>query len=129
MRAIKSIGPSTYPVFQAAKLVDVYGYSGGCNHEEWTKLRWQHWCKMDITRSAAEGKPFWAAEVPTGASWRMPGGRDLDKGRVVTPADVRFYSLMNFAGGARGLFSPRWRPLQDGRFAGSFAFYDMDGSP
>ena len=128
MGAIKSVGPETYPVFQAGKLVDVYGYSGGCNHEEYTKLRWHHWCKMDMTRSAAQGKPFWAAEVPVGASWRMKG-RTMDNGRVVKPADVRFYSLMNFAGGARGVFSPRWRPLQDGPVAGCFAFYDVDGSP
>ncbi len=129
MGAMKSIGPDTYPVFQAGKLIDIYGYSGGCNHEEWTNLRWQHWCKMDMTRSASYGKPFWAAEMPAGASWRMRGGRDLDEGRFVTPADVRFYSMMNFAGGARGVFSPRWRPLLDGPLAGCFAFYDMDGSP
>jgi beta-galactosidase len=41
MGAIKSIGPATYPLFQAGRLVDVYGYSGGCNHEEWTPLRWR----------------------------------------------------------------------------------------
>jgi beta-galactosidase len=128
MGTIKDLGEATYPVFQAAKLVDVYGYSGGCNHEEWTKHRWQHWCKMDITRSASEGKPFWAAEVPAGASWRMKG-RTMENGRVVPPSDVRFYTLMNLAGGARGIFSPRWRPLQDGPVAGCFAFYDMDGSP
>ena len=50
MGAMREIGPDTYPVFQVGRLVDVYGYSGGCNHEEWSKLRWQHWCKMDMTR-------------------------------------------------------------------------------
>ena len=129
MGTIKELGPSSYPVFQVGRLVDVYGYSGGCNHEEWTKLRWQHWCKMDLTRSASYGKPFWAAEMPAGASWRMWGKRDLDEGRFTTPSDVRLYSLMQFAGGARGVFSPRWRPLLDGPLAGSFGFYDMDGSP
>ncbi len=129
MGVIKSIGQASYPVFQVGKLVDIYGYSGGCNHEEWTKLRWQHWCKMDLTRSASCGKPFWAAEMPAGASWRMWGERDLDEGRITTLGDVRLYSLMQFAGGARGVFSPRWRPLLDGPLAGSFGFYDMDGSP
>jgi beta-galactosidase len=128
MGALKSVGTASYPVFQAGKLVDIYGYSGGCNHEEWTKWRWHHWCKMDMTRSASHGKPFWAAEVPAGASWRMRG-RTMENGRVVRPSDVRFYSLMNLAGGARGIFSPRWRPLQDGPVAGCFAFYGMDGLP
>ena len=128
MGSIKSLGPDTYPVFQAGKLVDIYGYSGGCNHEEWTKLRWQHWCKMDMTRSACGDKPFWAAEVPAGASWRMKN-REMDEGRHVTPEDLRLYTLTNFAGGARGLFSPRWRPLLDGPVAGSFGFYNMDGTP
>lgn len=128
MGAIKSVGPATYPVFQAGKLVDVYGYSGGCNHEERTQLRWEHWCKMDMTRSAAGNKPFWAAEVPVGASWRAKN-RKMDEGRHVTPQDLRLYVLQNFAGGARGLFSPRWRPLLDGPLAGSFAFYNVDGSP
>ena len=127
--AMREIGPDTYPVFQAGRLVDIYGYSGGCNHEEWSKLRWQHWCKMDMTRSASRDKPFWAAEMPAGASWRMWGGRDLDEGRVCTASDVRLYSLMQFAGGARGVFSPRWRPLLDGWHVGNFGFYGMDGSP
>lgn len=129
MGVIKEVGPATYPVFKVGRLVDVYGYSGGCNHEEWTKLRWQHWCKMDLTRSASYGKPFWAAEMPAGASWRMRTGRDIDEDRFVTPQDVRLYSLMQFAGGATGVFSPRWRPLLDGPLSGSFGFYDMDGSP
>ena len=129
MGAMQDIGPNTYPVFQVGRVVDVYGYSGGCNHEEWSKLRWQHWCKMDMTRSASRGKPFWAAEMPSGASWRMWGKRDLDEGRIVTASDVKLYSLMHFAGGARGVFSPRWRPLLDGWHVGNFGFYDMDGSP
>jgi beta-galactosidase len=84
---------------------------------------------MDMIRSASKGKPFWCAEMASGASWRARSGWEIDKGRVANASDIKLYSLMNFAGGARGIFSPRWRPLQDGRFAGSFAFYDMDGSP
>ena len=123
------IGKGTYPVFQAGKMVDIFGYSGGGNHEERSRLRWQHWAKMDMTRSAAKGKPFWCAEMASGASWRARYGWEVDRGRITSGSDVKLYSLMNLAGGARGIFSPRWRPLQDGRFMGSFAFYDMDGSP
>lgn len=128
MGAIRELGPASYPVFQAGKLVDIYGYSGGCNHEEWSELRWQHWIKMDLTRSASSGKPFWAAEMPAGASWRARR-LTLEGGRVTTPQDLRLYTLTHLAGGARGIFSPRWRPLLDGPLAGSFGFYDLDGSP
>ena len=61
---LQRVGPQTYPVFEAAKQVDIYGYSGGSNFEEHTRLRWRHWCLMDVTRSAAQGKPFWCAEMP-----------------------------------------------------------------
>lgn len=123
------VGPGTYPVFQAGKLVDVYGWSGGAVHDEAYELRWRHWCQMDLIRSASNGKPFWCAEMPSGAAWRWRAGRDLDEGRIATPSDLRLFTMMHFAGGARGVFSPRWRPLQDGPFAGSFAYYAMDGSP
>lgn len=125
---LKNIGPETYPLFQAGRLVDIHGFSGGCNHEEHTRLRWEHWCKIDLTRSASEGKPFWAAEMPGGASWFMRGVA-IDKGRVASPSDIRLYSLTHFAGGVRGVFSPRWRPLQDGKHVGNFGFYAMDGAP
>ncbi len=125
---LKDIGPETYPLFQAGQLVDIHGYSGGSNHEAGSHLRWMHWAKMDLVRSASNGKPFWAAEMPAGASWRMKG-TEMDKGRLVNASDVILYSLMQLAGGARGIFSPRWRPLQDGKNVGMFGFYDMDGSP
>ena len=32
----RRVGPQTYPVFEAAKQVDIYGYSGGSNFEEHT---------------------------------------------------------------------------------------------
>ncbi|MEM6366218.1 MAG: hypothetical protein AAF745_17445, partial [Planctomycetota bacterium] len=53
----------------------------------------------------------------------------LDEGRITTAEDVRFFTMMNLAGGVRGFFSPRWRPLLDGKTVGNFAFYAMDGSP
>ncbi len=125
--ALEDVGPETYPLFQVGSKIDIYGYTGGSNHEETSRLRWKHWAKMDLTRSAANGKPFWAAEMPGGTSWNMSGAA-LDKGRTVNPSDIHLYSLTHFAGGARGIYSPRWRPLQDGIHAGSFAFYAMDGS-
>ncbi|MEL6107074.1 MAG: beta-galactosidase [Planctomycetota bacterium] len=125
---IERVGPGTYPVFKAARSVDVYGYSGGGAFEEATADRWQHWMNMDIIRSAAEGKPFWCGEQASGNQWNWEG-KPLNRGRVSTPSDVSLYCMTHFAGGARGIFSPRWRPLQDGPFADSFAFYALDGSP
>lgn len=134
MRITEEVFPGTYPeggsypVFQATKLVDISGFSGGGNHEDRYHLRWPHWMKMDITRSAAQGKPFWAAEMTVGNSWGMKGV-EIDEGRITTAQDVRLFTLQNLAGGVRGFFSPRWRPLLDGPVFGAFAFYDMDGSP
>ncbi|MBD3267245.1 beta-galactosidase [bacterium] len=125
---IDRIGPDVFPVFQVGKFVDIYGFSGGSNHEERSKLRWQHWCKLDMTRSASYGKPFWSAEMPAGASWNWPP-IEINEGRVTSASDVRLYSYIHFAGGSTGIFSPRWRPLQDGPFVGHFALYEMDGSP
>jgi beta-galactosidase len=36
--------------------------------------------------------------------------------------------MTSFAGGARGLLYPRWRPLLDGPLFGAFGAYGMDGS-
>lgn len=135
MGAIEKVHPGTYPeggtypVFPATKLVDISGFSGGGNHDDRYKLRWGHWMKMDITRSASRGKPFWASEITVGNTWPMASLKKLDEGRITTAEDVRFYTLMNLAGGTRGLLSPRWRPLLDGKSFGNFAFYAMDGSP
>lgn len=123
------VGPGTYPVFQAGRLVDIYGYTGGGSHDEGTADRWQHWLNMDLIRSAACGKPYWCGEQASGNQWRWRSGKTLDQGRVATAQDVTLYSMMHFAGGTRGIFSPRWRPLQDEPFVDSFAFYALDGSP
>ena len=61
--AVEKVFPDTYPeggsypVFRATKLVDITGFSGGGNHDDQYLLRWGHWAKIDITRSAAHGKP------------------------------------------------------------------------
>ena len=134
MGALDRVFPDTYPkggsypVFRATRLVDITGFSGGGNHDDRYHLRWSHWAKLDITRSAAGDKPFWCAEMTVGNSWRMKN-MDVDKGRITNAQDVRLCMLTNLAGGVRGFFSPRWRPLQDGPTFGSFAWYAMDGSP
>jgi len=112
----------------AASKVEVYGMT-------WIAARkgnqpWRNWYGVDLTRSAARGKPFWHAERQGGPLWLQPQvlGRDKDDGRVAEPEDIRLWSLTSLAGGARGVMNLRWRPLLDGPLFGAFGSYAMDGS-
>jgi beta-galactosidase len=127
-KTLRQVGPDTYQIFRAARPVDGFGFSGGSNHSEWTRYRWEHWLTSDLVRSASDDKPFWCAEMPAGYSWRSKG-TPMDRGRMATPNDIRLFSMTSFAGGATGIMSPRWRPLLNGRHTGNFGFYDMAGNP
>ena len=102
---LSRVGPATYQPWKAAELVDVFGHSGGCNHEEWSRNRWEHWLIEDMTRSSCKGKPFWHAEMPAGYTWRAHGGPDMDNGRMAKANDIKLYSMIAFAG-AHGCISP-----------------------
>ncbi len=121
------LGPGTYHVWKAGALVDGFGFSGGGNGNESSLNRWKHWLTADLTRAGAKGKPFWCAEMASGNAWRAKGVTP-EKGRMYTARDVRLSSMTSYACGATGVFSPRWRPLQNGPFTGCFAFCEMDGS-
>lgn len=112
----------------AASKVDVYGFT-------WIQARkgtepWKSWYGVDINRAAARGKPFWHAERQGGPLWLQPQviGRDKEDGRVAEPEDIRIWSMISLAGGARGVLNLRWRPLLDGPLFGAFGSYGMDGS-
>ncbi|TVY11033.1 beta-galactosidase [Paenibacillus cremeus] len=112
----------------AASKVEVYGFT-------WVASRkgsepWKQWHAVDLTRAASGGKPFWHAEAQGGPLWLQPQvlGRPREDGRVTEPEDLRLWQLTSFAGGARGLLFPRWRPLLDGPLFGAFGAYGMDGS-
>lgn len=112
----------------AASKVEVYGFT-------WVPARkgnepWKAWYGVDIVRSAARGKPFWHAERQGGPLWLQPQviGRDREDGRVADPEDVRIWSMISLAGGARGVMNLRWRPLLDGPLFGAFGSYAMDGT-
>jgi len=112
----------------AASKVDLYGYT-------WIQARkgtepWKTWYGVDINRAAARGKPFWHAERQAGPLWLQPQviGREKEDGRVAEPEDIRIWSLMSLAGGARGMMNLRYRPLLDGPLFGAFGAYGMDGS-
>ncbi|MDB5561140.1 MAG: beta-galactosidase [Hyphomicrobiales bacterium] len=112
----------------AASKVETYGFT-------WVPARkgnepWKNWYGVDLTRAASRGKPFWHAERQGGPLWLQPQvpGRDKEDGRVADADDVRIWSLISFAGGARGVLNLRWRPLLDGALFGAFGSYGMDGS-
>lgn len=112
----------------AASKVDVYGFT-------WVASRkggepWKQWHAVDLVRSASRGKPFWHAEAQGGPLWLQPQviGRPREDGRITEPEDIRIWQMISFAGGARGLLFPRWRPLLDGPLFGAFGAYAMDGS-
>ncbi len=127
-KTLSQVGSDTYQIFRAARLSDGFGFSGGSNHSEWTRYRWEHWLTSDLVRSASDEKPYWCAEMPAGYSWRSKG-TPMDRGRMATPNDIRLFSMTSFAGGATGIKSPRWRPLLNGWHTGNFGFYDMAGLP
>jgi beta-galactosidase len=111
----------------AAAGVDVYGVT-------WVQSRkgnepWKQFFAMDLTRSAARGKPFWHTEAQGGPLWLQPQlrGRTREDGRISSAEDVRIWSLISMAAGARGIFYTRHRPLLDGPLFGAFAPYDADG--
>ena len=99
---------------------------------------WKHFHAVDLVRASCTAgqwrgtspKPFWHSEAQAGPLWMQPqvAGRPRDDGRIATAEDVRYWSLVSFAGGATGWFSPRWRPLLDGPLFGAFGMYGMDGS-
>lgn len=125
MNAMASMGADDW---LAASKVEVYGFT-------WVASRkgsepWKQWHAVDLTRAASGGKPFWHAEAQGGPLWLQPQvtGRPREDGRVTEPEDIRLWQMTSFAGGARGLLFPRWRPLLDGPLFGAFGPYAMDGS-
>ena len=92
---------------------------------------WKQWHAIDLVRSASRGKIFWHAEKQGGPLWLQPQviGREKEDGRVATAEDIRLWSLVSLAGGARGILYVRWRSLLDGPLFSSFGLYSDDGLP
>jgi beta-galactosidase len=114
--------------WRSAEEVELYGFT-------WVASRqgdkpYQHLHAVDLTRAASRGKPFWHAEAQSGPLWLQPQvlDRPFEDGRITKPEDIRIWNMTTFAGGARGLLYPRWRPLLDGPLFGAFGPYAMDGS-
>ena len=111
----------------AASKVEVYGLT-------WVASRkgnesWKQWHAVDLVRAGSKDKPFWHAEAQGGPLWLQPQviNRPKEDGRITFPEDIRLWNMISFAGGARGILYPRWRPLLDGPLFGAFGAYGMDG--
>lgn len=114
--------------WRSADEVELYGFTWAPSRQGDKAYQPLH--AVDLTRAASRGKPFWHAEAQGGPLWLQPQvvDRPFDDGRVTQPDDLRIWNMTSFAGGARGLMYPRWRPLLDGPLFGAFGPYAMDGS-
>ncbi len=138
--------------WEYAKVLDGYGYSGGggiAPRAYGTDKRWEKMLSADVTRMGSDGKPFWACERTSGPTYSLADNRfryefnenhtwveqkevtgvSRDTRSKQTGEDVRANDFVALAGGVRGLFSNRWRGLDDGPFFGAMGYYNNDGSP
>ena len=113
--------------WRAAALVEAYGYTWGSSRHG--DEPWKQYHAVDMVRAAARGKPIWHAEAYGGPLWLQPNvlGKPLDEGRVASPEDIRLWTSVSLAAGARGVFYLRWRPLLSGPLFGAFGPYGLDG--
>ncbi len=124
MHSFTHMPTSANNAWKAANIGEGFGFTWGAHKKG--KAPWQQFHAVDLARSASKGKPFWHAEAIGGPTWTSK--RDREDGKVVTPADIRLWNMVSFAGGAQGILNPRWRPLLNGVLWGAYGFYDMDGS-
>jgi beta-galactosidase len=119
--------------WRAAEKVAVYGMT--YVQERHGTEAWKQLHCADLVRAGSRGKPWWHAEFQGGPVWINPfahtqlRNRKKYDGRMVSAEDIRIWSFLSIAGGARGILSPRWRPLLDGHLFGAYGFYGSDGLP
>ena len=114
--------------WRAAAEVESYGYTWGSSRhgdEPWKQIH-----AVDLVRASSRGKPFWHSEAYAGPLWMQQQviGKPRNEGRIASPEDVRYWDMVSFMCGAKGLMYLRWRPLLDGPLFGAFGAYGMDGS-
>lgn len=114
--------------WRAAAEVESYGVTWGSSRHG--DAPWQQMQALDLIRAASRGKPFWHAEAYGGPLWLAPQvlNKPRDEGRIASPEDIRYWSLVSFMTGATGMMYLRWRPLLDGPLFGAFGPYGMDGA-
>jgi beta-galactosidase len=117
--------------WRAAEKVSVYGMT--YVQERHGTEAWKQLHCADLVTAGSRGKPWWHSEFQGGHVWINPfahtklQNRGKWDGRMVSAGDIRLWSFLSIAGGARGILSPRWRPLLDGHLFGAYGFYGSDG--
>jgi beta-galactosidase len=126
--SLTRMAPRAADDWRAAAEVEGYGYTWGSSRHG--DEPWKQFHAVDLVRAASQGKPFWHAEAYAGPLWMASNvlGKPRDEGRIASPEDVRYWNMVSFMAGARGLFYLRWRPLLDGPLFGAFGPYGLDGS-
>jgi beta-galactosidase len=126
--SLTSMAAAAADDWRAAAEADSYGYTWGSSRHG--DEPWKQFHAVDLVRAACRGKPFWHAEAYGGPLWMAPQvvRKPRNEGRIAAPEDVRYWNLVSFMAGARGLFYLRWRPLLDGPLFGAFGPYGLDGS-
>ncbi len=126
--SLGNMAPGGSDDWRAASEVEIYGYTwGSCRHGD---EPWKQFHAVDLVRAGSRGKSFWHAEAYGGPLWMQPQviSKPRNEGRIASPEDIRYWSLVSFMAGATGLLYLRWRPLLDGPLFGAFGPYGMDGS-
>jgi beta-galactosidase len=114
--------------WRSAAAVDIFGFTGLSANEDRIEKNLLRWGSVDMTRAGSRGKQFWAAETSGGPTW-VQRNLSRENGRIPGPPELRLAQMIMMAGGATGIFTPRWRPLLDGPLYGSYGYYGMDGLP
>lgn len=114
--------------WRAAGVVESYGATWGSSRHG--DEPWKQFHAFDLVRASSRGKPFWHAEHYGGPLWMQSQviNKPRDEGRIASPEDIRYWTLVSLAAGASGFMYLRWRPLLDGPLFGAFGPYGMDGS-
>jgi len=125
-RSFADLSSAANDDYRAACEVDLWGYT------YYYGTQCPPLMAADITRGAADGKPFWRAEAVGDHDWQNrnhAGNPDHAHDRMHEPAEIRLDALISLAGGATAYQNPRWRPLLDGPLFAAFGWYDLDGQP
>lgn len=80
--------------------------------------------KLEVTRSCADGKPFWMTELQGGH-----GNKGLWHSHKMRPQDIRLWNWMAVAFGARGLVYWTYHAEATGGEATGFGLVTRDGEP
>lgn len=108
--------------WRLAECVDLWGLS---LFPRWFSFSvWEGAGKIDVTRSCANGKPYWMTELQGGH-----GNKGLWHSHRMRPQDIRLWNWMAVAYGARGIVYWTYHAEATGGEATGFGLVTRDGKP